>query len=84
VTLIEKENRVLPTWEAEARERVAQALERQGVIVLLNQRVSLDQIDANANGTPICGLGDRAVEADCPGCPHPYGWGWLEVLSSSR
>jgi dihydrolipoamide dehydrogenase len=64
VTLIEKENRVLPTWEAEAGERVAQALERQGVIVLVNQPVSLDQIDANAKGTLIRELGDRAVGAD--------------------
>jgi len=64
VTLIERENRVLPSWEAEAGERVAHALERQGVIVLVNQRVSLDQIDASAKGITIRALGDRAVEAD--------------------
>jgi dihydrolipoamide dehydrogenase len=64
VTLIEKENRVLPTWENEAGERVAQALVRQGVNVLLNQFVSLGQIDTYMSGIAIRGLGDKAVEAD--------------------
>jgi dihydrolipoamide dehydrogenase len=64
VTLIEKENRVLPTWESEAGERVAQALVRQGVTVLLNQSISLDQIDSNLKGVWIGGPGDNRVEAD--------------------
>jgi dihydrolipoamide dehydrogenase len=64
VTLMEKENRVLPTWESEAGERVAQALVRQGVTVLLNQSISLDQIDSNLEGIWIGGLGDSRVETD--------------------
>jgi len=43
VTLIERENRVLPSWEAEAGERVAHALERQGVIVLRSVRLVTGQ-----------------------------------------
>jgi len=64
VTLIEKEKRVLPGWEAEAGERVAQTLVTQGVTVLLNHTISLDQIDANGNAVCIRGLADRTVEAD--------------------
>ena len=64
VTLIEKENRVLPSWESEAGERVAQALVRQGVTVLLNQRISLDQIDSILKGVWIGGPGDHRVETD--------------------
>jgi dihydrolipoamide dehydrogenase len=64
VTLIEKENRVLPTWEREAGERVAQALVRQGVTVLLDQSISLDQIDSNLKGVWIGGSGDNRMEAD--------------------
>jgi dihydrolipoamide dehydrogenase len=64
VTLIERENRVLPTWEAEAGERVAQALERQSINILLNQFVSLSQIDTYTGGMVIRGVGDQAIEAD--------------------
>ncbi len=64
VTLTEKENRVLPTWEAEAGERVGQALESQGVNILLNQVVSLGQIDTYMSGLVIRGLGDQAAEVD--------------------
>jgi dihydrolipoamide dehydrogenase len=63
VTLIEKENRVLPSWESEAGERVAQALVRQGVTVLLNRSISMDLIDSNLKGVWI-GSGDNQVEAD--------------------
>ena len=45
VTLIEKENRVLPGWEAEAGERVAKSLTTQGVAVLLKQKIFVDQIE---------------------------------------
>ncbi len=64
VTVIEKENRVLPGWELEAGERVAQALASQGVTVLLNQNVSLDQIQRNGDAVRIRQLGAEAVEAD--------------------
>ena len=64
VTLIEKENRVLPGWEAEAGERVAQSLAMQGVTILLDRNISLDQIEATENGVCIHGLGERIVEAD--------------------
>jgi len=64
VTLIEKENRVLPGWEAEAGERVAQGLVKQGVTILLNQNISLDQIDGNETGVCIRGHPGSLVEAD--------------------
>ena len=64
VTLIEKENRVLPGWEAEAGERVAQALAMQGVAILLNQNLSFDQIALNGNGVSLRGLGEKTVQAD--------------------
>ena len=63
VTVIERENRVLPGWESEAGERVAQTLVAQGVTVLLNQNVSLDQIERNGGAVQIQ-LGERTVEGD--------------------
>jgi len=64
VTLIEKESRILPGWEAEAGERVARSLAMQGVTILLDCNISLDQIGATENGVCIHGLGERLVEAD--------------------
>jgi pyruvate/2-oxoglutarate dehydrogenase complex dihydrolipoamide dehydrogenase (E3) component len=43
VTIVEQKDRVLPGWEPEAGERVAQALLSQGVALLLNQHVTLGQ-----------------------------------------
>ena len=63
VTVIERENRILPGWEPEAGERVAQTLEAHGVTVLLNQNVSLDQIERGGGAVQIQ-LGERTVEGD--------------------
>ena len=41
VMLIEKANQILPGWEPEAADRVAEALETRGVNILRNQRVAL-------------------------------------------
>ena len=63
MTVIERENRILPGWESEAGERVAQTLEAHGVTVLLNQNVSLDQIERDGGAVQIQ-LGERTVEGD--------------------
>jgi dihydrolipoamide dehydrogenase len=64
VTVVEKENRLLPGWESEAGERVAQALVVQGVTVLLNKNVSLDQIERDGDTLRLRGLGESVVEGD--------------------
>jgi dihydrolipoamide dehydrogenase len=63
VTIVERENRVLPGWESEAGELVAQSLVGQGVAVLLNQNVSLDQIERDGEAVQIQ-LGEEIVEGD--------------------
>ena len=63
VTIIERENRVLPGWESEAGELVAQSLVGQGVAVLLNQNVSLDQIERDGDAVSDS-LGEAIVEGD--------------------
>jgi dihydrolipoamide dehydrogenase len=64
VTLIEKENRILPGWESEAGERVAQNLEMRGVTILLERRVSLEQIEEYEEVVRIPVPGCSAIEAD--------------------
>jgi dihydrolipoamide dehydrogenase len=64
VTIIEQKDRVLPGWEPEAGERVAQALLSQGVALLLNQHVTIDQIERNADAVRIRQPRGEAVEAD--------------------
>ena len=64
VTLIEKQNRVLPGWETEAGERVAQALEMNGVTIQLNRKICLDEVEADDDGVRIPGPGGSIVEAD--------------------
>ena len=62
VTLVEKESRVLPGWEREAGERVAQKLEMRGVTIQLERHVSLEQIEEYEEVVriPVPGmLGDR-------------------------
>ena len=63
VTVVERENRLLPGWEPEGGERVAQTLVAQGVTVLLNQNLSLDQIERDRGAVQIQ-LGERTVEGD--------------------
>jgi dihydrolipoamide dehydrogenase len=64
VTLIEKENRVLPGWEAEAGERVTQALEDQGVTIQPNHQVSFAQIEEKQDGVSIPGSAGRSIDAN--------------------
>jgi dihydrolipoamide dehydrogenase len=64
VTLVEKENRVLPGWESEAGERVAQNLEMRGVTIQLGRNISLDQIEEYEEGVRIPVPGSRALETD--------------------
>ncbi len=44
VTLIEQANRILPGWESEAADRVAEKLEIRGVPILLNCKVALENV----------------------------------------
>jgi dihydrolipoamide dehydrogenase len=64
VTLIEKENRILPGWEREAGERVAQLLELRGVTVQLERNVALHQIEQYEEGIRVPVPGYPPVEAD--------------------
>jgi dihydrolipoamide dehydrogenase len=64
VTLIEKENRVLPGWEPEAGERVAQMLDMRGVTIQLERTISLQQIEEYEEGVRVPVSGSPAVEAD--------------------
>jgi dihydrolipoyl dehydrogenase len=64
VTLIEKEDRILPSWEVEAGERVAQALKDRRVKIHLNQPVSFAEIKQTTVGAWIPGPGEQGVEAD--------------------
>ena len=64
VTLVEKESRVLPGWEPEAAERVAEMLEMRGVTIRLQQKIPLNQIEEFDEGVRIPLPGNSAVEAD--------------------
>ncbi|MBV9645366.1 MAG: NAD(P)/FAD-dependent oxidoreductase [Verrucomicrobia bacterium] len=64
VTLIETENRVLPEWEAEAGERVAQMLEMRGVKILLQHKIATQQIEEHEDGVRISVLSGPVIESD--------------------
>jgi dihydrolipoamide dehydrogenase len=64
VTMIEKENRVLPEWEPEAGNRVAQMLEMRGVTIRLESSIPLQQIEEYEEGVRIPVPGGPAIEAD--------------------
>jgi dihydrolipoyl dehydrogenase len=64
VTLLEKENRVLPGWEPEAGKRVAEMLEMRGVSIQLERNISLKLIEEYEEGVRIPIPGGPAVEAD--------------------
>jgi pyruvate/2-oxoglutarate dehydrogenase complex dihydrolipoamide dehydrogenase (E3) component len=64
VTLIEKENRVLPGWEPEAGQRVAEMLEMRGVSIQLERIVSLERIEESEEGVRVPVSGGPAIEAD--------------------
>jgi dihydrolipoamide dehydrogenase len=64
VTLIEKANRVLPTWEPEAGDRVTEALEIRGVNILLNHEVAFNEIKESESGISIPSQRGEGVDAD--------------------
>ena len=64
VTLMEKANRVLPGWQAEAADRVAEALEMRGVHIVRNQQVSLHEVRESETDVLVHGQGGRTVDAD--------------------
>jgi dihydrolipoamide dehydrogenase len=64
VTLIETENRVLPGWEAEAGERVAQMLEMRGVKILLQHKISTQQIEEYEDGVRISVSAGLVIESE--------------------
>ena len=64
VTLIEKENQVLPGWEPEAADRVAEALEMRGVNILRNQQVALQEIRERETDILVVSQGGQTVDAD--------------------
>jgi dihydrolipoamide dehydrogenase len=64
ITLIEKESRVLPGWEVEAGERVAQVLEDHGVKIQVNHQVSFAQIEEKEDGVCIPGSGGQSIVAN--------------------
>jgi len=64
VTLIEKADRVLPGWEAEASDRVAEALEIHGVNIMRNRQVAVDEIRESETNILIRGESGQAIDAD--------------------
>jgi dihydrolipoamide dehydrogenase len=64
VSLIEREDRVLPGWESEAGKRVAEMLEMRGVTLQLNRNIFWDQIKEHETGVRIPEAGGQSVEAD--------------------
>jgi dihydrolipoamide dehydrogenase len=64
ITLIEKESRILPGWEVEAGERVAQVLEDRGVKIQVNHRVSFAQVEEKEDGVCIPGPGGQTIVAN--------------------
>jgi dihydrolipoamide dehydrogenase len=64
VTLFEKESRILPNWEREAGNRVAQALEERGVVIQLNQEITIPKIKEREDALCIPGPAGCHTEAD--------------------
>jgi len=64
VTLIEKANQVLPGWEPEAADRVAEALEMRGVRIIRNQEVALHEIRESETDILVRNQGGQTIDAD--------------------
>ena len=64
VMLIEKANRILPGWEPEAADRVAEALETRGVNILRNQQVALHEIRESETDILVRNQGGQTIDAD--------------------
>jgi dihydrolipoamide dehydrogenase len=64
VTLIERSNRVLPGWESEAGDRVAESLEARGVKILLNFEAGLNDLAEDEVAVRVRSRDGQAVEAE--------------------
>jgi len=64
VTLIEKESRILPGWEIEAGERIAQLLKDRRVKIQVDHQVSFAQVEEKEDGVRIPGPGGQSIEAN--------------------
>lgn len=64
VTLVERSNRVLPGWEPEAANHVAESLMTRGVKILLNFEAGLSDLAENETGVRIRSRDGRAFEAE--------------------
>jgi dihydrolipoyl dehydrogenase len=64
VTLIEKANRILPGWESEAADRVAEELEMRGVEIIRNSEVFFREIVETETDIRIRCQSGQLVEAD--------------------
>jgi dihydrolipoamide dehydrogenase len=64
VTLIEKANQVLPGWEPEAADRVAEALEMRGVNIVRNHQVAFHEIRESETNILVRDQSGQAVDAD--------------------
>jgi dihydrolipoamide dehydrogenase len=64
VTLIERENRILTGWEPEAAERVTETLQKRGVALRLNCKISLDQIVPDKTCAHISVPDQKPIGAD--------------------
>jgi dihydrolipoamide dehydrogenase len=64
VTLVEKEARILPGWEGEAGERVAEMLKERSVNIKVEYPVQFEQIAEQPDSVHIFGPNGQRVEAD--------------------
>jgi pyruvate/2-oxoglutarate dehydrogenase complex dihydrolipoamide dehydrogenase (E3) component len=64
VTLIEKANRILPGWEPEAADRVAEALEMRGVNIIQNNEVAFHEIAESETDIRIRLQNGQSLDAD--------------------
>jgi dihydrolipoamide dehydrogenase len=64
VTLIEKAKQILPGWEPEAADRVAEALEMRGVNIMRSQQVTLHEIKESETDILVRVPSGRAIDAD--------------------
>jgi dihydrolipoamide dehydrogenase len=64
VILVEKEARILPGWEPEAGERVAEALKERGVNLEVQYPVYFEQIAEHSDYVRIPGPNGRCVEGE--------------------
>jgi pyruvate/2-oxoglutarate dehydrogenase complex dihydrolipoamide dehydrogenase (E3) component len=64
VTLVEKESRILPEWDADASAHLLQSLREAGVNVVLGEEVNVEQIPRNPGGTLQMEVGGLTIDPD--------------------